>query len=386
MKYVYFTKTTSKPYFQSLFDSSIVKPQQQDQKFHGMMIEGIAKNGCDITVISARPINRSNLKQRYFKKEIEVVDGIEYSYLPFVNKKGFKQIWLFLSAFFTGLRIIRKYGRKQVVFLVDPLIFSLSLASIKLAVVFRIKRVAVLTDLPYMLEQGGRVYKSMATTLLKYYTHYVVLTKQMMEQIRYKNKPFVVIEGMVEESIMDYPKTNHDVFQVMYAGGFAKSNYIDLLLQSISKMNPDIIELHLYGNGELKDVVMDYSNQYPHIKYHGSKLNKEVLKAERDSDLLINLRNPEDPFTMYSFPSKLMEYMASGTPVLCTKLKGIPDEYDSYLNYLNELTECALINKLEEIMQTQKETLLTFGQHAKHFCQHEKNYLVQAAKVIDLVK
>lgn len=386
MKYVYFTKTTSKPYFQSLFDSSSIKPQQQDQKFHGMMIEGIAKNGCDITVISARPINRSNLKKRYFKKESEVVDGIEYSYLPFVNKKGLKQIWLFLSAFFTGLRMIQKHGRKNVIFLVDPLIFSLSLASIKLAVLFRIKRVAILTDLPYMLEQGGRVYKSMATTLLKYYTHFVVLTKHMMEQIHHKNKPFVVIEGMVEANSVNYPIIHHDVFRVMFAGGLAKSNYIELLLQTISKMDPDKIELHLYGNGELKDVVLDYSNQYSNIKYYGSKLNIEVIEAERNSDLLISLRNPEDPFTQYSFPSKLMEYMASGTPVLCTKLKGIPDEYDSYLKYLNELTELSLNNTLEELIHTPKDQLLAFGQKAKQFCQNEKNNLVQAAKVIDLVK
>ena len=51
----------------------------------------------------------------------------------------------------------------------------------------------------------------------------------------------------------------------------------------------------------------------------------------KEAKLLINLRNPEDKYTKYSFPSKTFEYMVSGTPFFTTKLEGIPSEYYNYL-------------------------------------------------------
>ena len=54
---------------------------------------------------------------------------------------------------------------------------------------------------------------------------------------------------------------------------------------------------------------------------------------------MINPRSTLDDFTKYSFPSKTIEYMYSGTPLLTTRLKGIPNEYFDFVFSAENNTE-----------------------------------------------
>ena len=58
---------------------------------------------------------------------------------------------------------------------------------------------------------------------------------------------------------------------------------------------------------------------------------KQGVAEELKATLLVNPRPTTEEFTIYSFPSKNMEYMASGTPLLTTKLPGMPEEYHQYV-------------------------------------------------------
>ena len=52
--------------------------------------------------------------------------------------------------------------------------------------------------------------------------------------------------------------------------------------------------------------------------------------------ILVNFRSPNEELTKYSFPSKILEYISSGSLVLSTRLLGIPDEYFSYIVPLDQ--------------------------------------------------
>ena len=91
-------------------------------------------------------------------------------------------------------------------------------------------------------------------------------------------------------------------------------------------------------------------------------------------------------YTKYSFPSKIMEYMTSGVPVLTYKLEGIPDEYDEYLYYVRGDTEDDLKNAIEDICNKNKQELLEFGNRAREWVLKEKNCVVQCAKIINMLK
>lgn len=108
---------------------------------------------------------------------------------------------------------------------------------------------------------------------------------------------------------------------------------------------------------------------------------------QREVSLLVNPRQNTEAFTKYSFPSKTMEYLASGTPVLMYKLDGIPDEYDAYLNYVDgdgvESLTAAMSQMLGHDAYPGCEEKARNGQR---FILREKNAAVQAGKILTLLQ
>ena len=93
------------------------------------------------------------------------------------------------------------------------------------------------------------------------------------------------------------------------------------------RTHSDDIELWLFGSGDMEKDITDYCKSDQRIKYFGMVPREKVVKFEKKAKLLVNPRPTNNEFTKYSFPSKTIEYMASGTPLLTTRLPGIPSEY-----------------------------------------------------------
>lgn len=102
--------------------------------------------------------------------------------------------------------------------------------------------------------------------------------------------------------------------------------------------------------------------------------------------LLIKPRPTDEEYTKYLFPSKNMEYMVSGTPVLTTKLPGMPKEYNDYVYLIEDETVEGLATTFENLLSKPKEELYAKGLKAKNFVLQEKNNVVQARKTIDMLR
>jgi glycosyltransferase involved in cell wall biosynthesis len=102
--------------------------------------------------------------------------------------------------------------------------------------------------------------------------------------------------------------------------------------------------------------------------------------------LLVNPRTPEGEFTRFSFPSKTMEYLASGVPTLLYKLPGIPEEYYKYCYTLEDVSPTALADKITEILRSDAIELQEKGKKAREFILAEKNPEVQCNKIYQLIE
>ena len=100
---------------------------------------------------------------------------------------------------------------------------------------------------------------------------------------------------------------------------------------------------------------------------------------------MVNPRKAEQSFTKYSFPSKTIEYMASGTPMIGYRLPGIPEEYYRYI-YVASQDEGGLENCLKKVMTFSQQQRNEFGLSAKQFIRNEKNAEKQCAKIIKLIE
>ena len=228
-------------------------------------------------------------------------------------------------------------------------------------------------------------YRNRAVELQDKFDGYVFLTKQMSEAVA-PSKPFVVIEAIADSTLFDSlpdvkkaePRT------VMYAGALYRKYGVDMIVSAFEKTENDC-ELQLFGSGDMESELAEKSKENPRIRYCGRVSRDEILKREREATLLLNFRNGEDEYTKYSFPSKMTEYMLSGTPLFTSRLDGIPEEYYAYVYSTSAKDAEQLAREMDEIL-SDGEALSEMGRRAREFVMNKKNEKCQAGKIVDFLR
>ena len=135
----------------------------------------------------------------------------------------------------------------------------------------------------------------------------------------------------------------------------------------------------------MKNEVEQYAKRYSNIRYFGFVSQKEALALQANATALINPRQADGLFTRYSFPSKTLEYMRSGKPVLCCKLEGIPGDYDSYLSYMDAGKD-GIMKAARQLMLLTPQERYEKGCAAREYVLHSKNPAGQCRKLLDLLR
>lgn len=211
---------------------------------------------------------------------------------------------------------------------------------------------------------------------------FVFLTEAMKNVINIQDKPYTIIEGFLPSLPYIENQNKSDKKIVMYAGSLNPAFGISALLKEFSLLkNPDY-RLWICGPEGDASEVKKYSTIDNRIRYLGFLPKDQVAAYQRQATVLINPRTPDDEYTKYSFPSKTMEYMLSGTPVLMYRLEGIPHEYHQHVYLFDEKSKHPLKEKIMEICEKPASERLSFGQAAREFIMTEKTSLAQAQKVV----
>ena len=89
----------------------------------------------------------------------------------------------------------------------------------------------------------------------------------------------------------------------------------------------------------------------------------------------------EDPIARVTFPSKIFEYMISGTPVLTTKLNGFTEEYYDKMFFVDENSPSVLAEKISELAKMDGKELQIKAAEARKFVMEKKNWQCQTEKI-----
>ena len=68
------------------------------------------------------------------------------------------------------------------------------------------------------------------------------------------------------------------------------------------------------------------------------------------SDVLVNPRQNISDYTKYSFPSKIIDYLSCGKPVVAYLLDGMPEIYKSFIFSVSDNSIDSLKSVLESIL------------------------------------
>jgi glycosyltransferase involved in cell wall biosynthesis len=217
---------------------------------------------------------------------------------------------------------------------------------------------------------------------IKQYDGFVFLTKYMNNKYNPLQKPYIVMEGSVDYKFKSQPiLPTHASRVVMYAGAVEAEYGFDTLLKAFMELPIKDVKLHIYGDGKFIKQLLAYQEQDARIKYMGVVSNEEIIQAEQQATILVNPRLSNQELVKYSFPSKTTEYMLSGTPVLTTKLCGIPEEYYPHLYTFDEESVEGFKNKLLETLSLTNDELRQKGLDAQRFVLENKNNIKQAQRV-----
>ena len=383
MKVVFVSNLMSISMKEKIFRKIEKKPLQSIQKFNRLLCEGIDENNIKVKAITSLPITPKISSKKIWIESKEIENGIEYSYLPFINIKFIRNICIFIFMFLSFLKE-NIFNKENKIFICDILNTTMTFVTLMLSKIFRVKCIGLVTDLPRDIN-SGTLSNKINQFMQNKFDGYIFLTKQMNDIINSKNKPYIVIEGISEATSdkKNIKKQTNAKKICMYAGGLYEKYGVKDLIDAFVELDVENIELHLYGSGDLEEYIKEINNKK--IKYFGIVNNEEIVKKEKEVTILINPRYSNEEYTKYSFPSKNMEYMSSGTPVLTTKLKGIPDEYFNYCYVIEKENKKGIKKALLNILNKTSEELNEVGSRAKDFVLNKKNKKIQGKKIADFI-
>ena len=383
MHIVYAVTTCSDRVYKELFEKVKVKPAFQSQKYHRLLIEGLAAH-AKVDVVANPPVNRNVLAENFRRLPREEEGGAYYQYIPAIRNPVLKLAAVGLGTFF---RTFALAGKDSVV-VVDGLNRVTALSALMAARLRRRPCVGIVTDLPDMLS-GSRFSKGFANFVIGHCTHYVFLTEAMNGYLNAGNKPYVILEGHSDIAMKDRVPAMEKKMQpriCLYAGGVSKQYGLQMLVEGFRKADIPNARLDIYGPGDYVKELEAIAKEDPRIYYGGMLLNTQIVEKEQEATLLVNPRPTHEEFVKYSFPSKTMEYMASGTPVLTTVLPGMPREYHPYVYLIEEENEAGIAAMLTKVLENSDEALFRKGQEARAFILNEKNNVIQGKKLLDMFR
>ena len=381
---LYASTLVSAETYSALFSRAGTKPSLAAQKYHALMTRGLMQNGAEVFALSAPPISGLTSERRFVRLPREERDGVCYTYLPIVRLPLVKHLFVSFYAFIHTLRLLGRGGYA----VCDGLNIALSFGVRMAARLMKRPCVAIVTDVPEILAGGMTRNAKVNTRELTKFDGYVLLTEAMNERVNPKRRPFIIAEGQADANMAlrdNRLNDKHAEKTCLYAGMLHAQYGVVKLAKAFQRVkNPDA-RLVFYGDGDAAQELDALAKEDQRIELRGVADNASVVSEELRATLLVNPRPSGEAFTAFSFPSKNLEYMVSGTPVLTTRLSGMPREYDDYdFLFFDESVE-GMAKTLEETLALPRETLHEKGLAAKAFVLKEKSNTAQAARVLNLL-
>lgn len=367
------------------------------QNLQESLIEGFLENGVypyvlSVPSLSSFPIGNKLLYIRPTKIELfskSLGDSFGFINLPFVKTIRMRTAQRYIDKWYESTNgnhnlIVYALLRQQMLIAVEA---KRRHPDIKLSI--------VIPDLPrymasnklFKLLHLNKRNELLIDSLITQFDGFIVLSEPMIEDLGMTEKPYVVIEGIHREQFYNYNSKCVEGSDkiIMYAGALSLRYGIGDLIDAFQLIEKNNYRLWLCGIGDAVPYITKAALDNSRIEYKGMVTKEEVESLMREATLLVNPRHSCEEFTKYSFPSKTLDYLATGTPTLMCHLSSIPSEYDDYLYYFTEETPKYMAESIQSICESDPNLLKERGEFAKIFVREKKNPRTQVKRILELI-
>lgn len=367
--------------------------------YETMLAKGLVENGAKVDALSVPAVAAfpHSIYKHIDKKQETIENNIQIQWVPFVNIQGLKQLTIKKNV----EQLLEQWLQenkdvKDKVVLMYSIYPPYTESAVRLCKKYGCHLSAVITDLPeYMYSwknmKGIRGWysKRLSEKMLELQGRcdsYILFTKPMAAKMGIEDKPYMVSEGFCDASIFDdipdqekYPRKT-----IVYGGNLSRLYGIQNLVKGFMQTDLDA-ELHLYGAGGDAAFIEECAKQDSRIKFFGRVDRKTLLVALKKAHLLVVNKPTADDYSNYSFSSKILEYMASGTPLLTTKVGGMPEEYYDYFYFFDEESTEGIKSSLEKIVNFSDKQLRDKGISARAFAVKNKSYQYMTSTIVSFL-
>lgn len=369
-------------------------------KFHTLLLDGLASQPkVSVTSICGRSLSSQIHRGMYWKGVKDVSNsGCKIVHLPVVNIRFVKQIFASVFFFFSVLswRLQCASKSKKVVIL-DGAYISAFPPVFAALISMNIVKISIFCDVYSFMadvQDAGRKTNALQILMRKIASFFyskldgmIYLSRSMNSVVNPKGKPYILLEGIADGAIRSFGKvTKASAPTIVYAGALRQEYGLQSLINSFQYISNPNIRLELYGEGNYKSKILEAANKDPRISWGGLIDQNQVFEKEQRAWVVINPRSAQAEFTKYSFPSKTIEYLASGSVVLMAKLPGIPPEYDRFLKYCDMDSPEIIAEAVNKLISLGVDELTSIGSLGKHFVLSEKTHQIQSERLLHFIE
>lgn len=314
----------------------------------------LVKMGSEVLVLTSR--------YRDLPRE-EVIDGVNIIRIPVLRKQKDRcsipeMISFMASSSWFGFKHLKRYKPDAAI-----TFFSIPCGHVGLLGKWFFKT-------PYIVSlRGGDVPGFMGKELAFYHKITLPFTKIIWKNAEFvvgnsrglvdlaqkhsKKKIRMIPNGVDTELFRPEEKSRNDKFQFLFVGRLSVQKDVPTLLRSAKNLKEEAgpgFRVSLIGGGPLKSSLEEMSQNLDIedvVDFCGWRERREVRKAYRNSDAFIL------PSIDEGMPNVVLEAMASGLPVIATRIKGnvelVENGENGYLFETGDYTE--LTQKMKKVMK-----------------------------------
>jgi glycosyltransferase involved in cell wall biosynthesis len=163
----------------------------------------------------------------------------------------------------------------------------------------------------------------------------VISTYLRNKYIKRTKKDVVLIPITARQNFNENKKVFNDPLRVLYAGTFADKDGVKDIIEGFILFNNSFrnAQLIMTGRSAQQLIYKEKFQAQKNLLFKGYLQDDEFYQMLREADILCMCRT-ESGFANAGFPFKLGEYLATGNPVICTKVSDVETyltDQDAYL-------------------------------------------------------
>lgn len=217
----------------------------------------------------------------------------------------------------------------------------------------------------------------------------VLLNNNVVKILKLSNPTKTVLLGF-EKSTCEFNDNHYTGIserrkRLMYAGTFSYVNGIKEMLSAFSLLDESKYQIDICGYGPEEELIKDFCEKHNNCEYHGRVSNEELDALYNKADLLMNIRLPDDEVTDFSFPSKLIGYMYSGTAIVSSDFSSLPDSYREFLYITKNIEPDSIAETINSVFLQDEAELNNKAKSARDFIEKNQNWSAVGKSIIEFI-